>query len=227
MAQDISFGTDGWRAVIADGFTFDNVRRVTEAIAVAARGLEPPAGVDRNALVVGYDRRFLSREFAEAVAETLRIAGYRVILSTAPTPSQAISFTAHHRKLVGGIVVTASHNPAKYNGLKFKAWYGGSALPETYEAISASLGQRHTRDGGSLSEENILDDYVEAVRGQLDVALLRSAKLSILHDPIHGAAATLPSKILGLDYVGGERIRSGERTDATVVDGIRGDVNPS
>src|SRR5512141_1806181 len=123
MPLDISFGTDGWRAVIADGFTFDSVRRVSEAIAVAARTLEPPADIDRNALVVGFDRRFLSREFALTVAEALRVAGFRVVLSDAPTPSQTISFTARHRRVLGGIVVTASHNPAKYNGLKFKAWY--------------------------------------------------------------------------------------------------------
>src|SRR5437660_8330162 len=98
--QEITFGTDGWRAVIADGFTFDNVRRVSEAIAVAARGLEPPDAIDRNALVVGFDRRFLSREFAVLVAETLRDAGFRVVLSNAPTPSQTISFTAWHRRLL-------------------------------------------------------------------------------------------------------------------------------
>src|SRR5438046_7150968 len=149
----ISFGTDGWRAVIADGFTFHTVRRVSDAIAVAARGLEPPPGVDRNALAVGFDRRFLSREFAVVVAETLRVAGYRVLLASAPTPSQTISFTAHHRKLLGGVVVTASHNPARYNGLKFKAWYGGSALPEMYGAISEALGKRTAREGGSMVED--------------------------------------------------------------------------
>src|SRR5438874_7438229 len=90
MSQAITFGTDGWRAVIADGFTFDNVRRVTNAVGVAARSLEPPPDVDRNALAVGYDRRFLSREFAEVVAETLRAAGYRVVLSKSPVPSQTI-----------------------------------------------------------------------------------------------------------------------------------------
>src|SRR5256885_9907923 len=152
----ISFGTDGWRAVIADGFTFDNVRRVSDAIAVAARGLEPPPGIDRNALAVGFDRRFLSREFAEVVAETLRIAGYRVVLSNAPTPSQTISFTAHHRQLLGGVVVTASHNPAKYNGLKFKAWYGGSALPETYAAIAPALAPKDRRDSRTAIGDDII-----------------------------------------------------------------------
>lgn len=88
MSEPITFGTDGWRAVIAEHFTFDNVRRVSEAIAVAARTLQPPAGIDRNTLVVGYDRRFLSREFAVTVADVLRTAGYRVILSKQPTPSQ-------------------------------------------------------------------------------------------------------------------------------------------
>src|SRR5262249_52407597 len=143
-----------------DGLTFDNVRRVTSAVGVAARSLQPPADVDRNALAVGYDRRFLSREFAEVVAETLRAAGYRVILSKSPTPSQTISFTARHRKLLGGVVVTASHNPAKYNGIKFKAWYGGSALPEMYGAIADALDRSDARAGGSVSDEDLLDDYV-------------------------------------------------------------------
>lgn len=208
MSQAITFGTDGWRAVIADGFTFDNVRRVSEAIAVAARTLEPPAGIDRNALVVGFDRRFLSREFASLVAETLSAAGFRVVLSNAPTPSQTISFTAWHRKLLGGVVVTASHNPAKYNGLKFKAWYGGSGLPEMYAAIAGALGQSSRRDGGAIEESDLLVDYVAALQAQLDVP--KTAKVRILHDPIYGVSSGLPSRILGVDV-------------AT----IRGEINPS
>jgi phosphomannomutase len=206
MSGPISFGTDGWRAVIAEAFTFDNVRLVSDAIAAAARSLNPPDEVDRNALAVGFDRRFLSREFANAVAESLRGAGYRVVLSDRATPSQTISFTARHRKLLGGVMVTASHNPAKYNGLKFKAWYGGSALPEMYDAIASSLGDREAREGGTIVEENILDDYIDAVRAQLD----GQHSLRILHDPIYGASSGIPSRVLGRD-----------------VDTIRGDVNPS
>jgi len=226
--RSLTFGTDGWRAVIAEDFTFENVRLVSDAIAVAARTLAPPVGIDRNALIVGYDRRFLSREFADTVAESLRASGYHVLLSKHPTPSQTISFTAKHRSVLGGVMVTASHNPAKYNGLKFKAWYGGSALPETYAAIAARVGQRDTRDGGGIEEVNILDDYVDAVRGQLDLDLLRSAKLNILHDPIHGTAAAIPSRVLGLDYVGAQRIirREACDDDESCIDGIRGDVNP-
>ena len=206
MSQAITFGTDGWRAVIADGFTFDNVRRVSDAIAVAARTLQPPDGIDRNALVVGFDRRFLSREFASLVAETLKAAGFRVVLSNAPTPSQTISFTAWRRKLLGGVVVTASHNPAKYNGLKFKAWYGGSGLPEMYATIASALGQKTAREGGSIEASDLLDDYVAALRAQVAVA----KNVRILHDPIHGVSSGLPSRILGRDV-------------AT----IRGEINPS
>jgi phosphomannomutase len=204
MTEPIVFGTDGWRAVIAEQFTFDNVRRVADAIAVAARTLKPPAHIDANTLLVGFDRRFLSREFAAVVADSLQGAGFRVVVSDRPTPSQTISFTALHRKILGGVMVTASHNPARYNGLTFKAWYGGSALPETYAAISANVGNRDARGGGSQSEENILDDYIEALRGQLDLDLLRSAKLAILHDPIHGAGASIPSRLLAVHAIRGE-----------------------
>ncbi|HEX8153743.1 MAG TPA: phosphoglucomutase/phosphomannomutase family protein, partial [Thermoanaerobaculia bacterium] len=226
---DIVFGTDGWRAVIADTFTFDNVRRVCSAIAVAARGLEPPADIDRNTLIVGFDRRFLSKEFARVAAEVLRDGGYRVVLSDKPMPSQAVSWTALHRKVLGGVIVTASHNPARYNGIKFKAWYGGSALPEMYEAVAANVGKTAQRDGGSIAEENLLDDYLGGVRAQLDVTKIRNAKLAILHDPIHGVASSLPSRILGVDYIGNARILwpEGQPREVTLVDAIRGDVNPS
>src|SRR2546428_3160543 len=165
----IVFGTDGWRAVIADGFTFDNVRRVSAAIGVAASTLEPPKNIDRSTLAVGYDRRFLSREFAQAVAETLRDAGYRVILSNAPTPSQTVAFTAAHRKILGGVIVTASHNPAQYNGIKFKAWYGGSALSGTYKAVADALRHRGARGGGADAGKGLLSGYDADVRAQLDV----------------------------------------------------------
>ena len=149
MSDSIAFGTDGWRAVIADQFTFDNVRRVADAIAVAARTLRAAGRRSTRTRSSSASTAVFSRASSpRVVAESLRAAGFRVILSDRPTPSQTISFTARHRSVLGGVVVTASHNPAKYNGIKFKAWYGGSALPEMYEAIAASIGKRDAREGG-------------------------------------------------------------------------------
>lgn len=213
-AHDIHFGTDGWRAVIGDGFTFETVRLVARAIGVAARGFAPPPGIDRNALVVGYDRRFLSREFARVAAEELAAAGYAVQLSASPLPSQAVSYTAWKRKVLGGVIITASHNPAAYNGVKFKGWYGGSALPEMYTAIAGRIGESASRDGGSITEADFLEDYCQALRGAVDLEVLRNAGLRILHDPIHGVAAGIPARVLG----------EGSRSTVTT---LRGEVNPS
>jgi len=222
---DIEFGTDGWRAVIGDQFTFHNVRRVSDAIGVAARRFDVPPEVDRNSLVVGYDRRFLSREFAQEVAESLKLAGFRVLLSDAPTPSQTIAFTARRRNLLGGVVVTASHNPAKYNGIKFKGWYGGSGLAPMYAEIAGALDQRERRSGGSIGQADLLEDYVEALRQRIDAAGIRNSRMRILHDPIHGVAASIPSRVLGVDYIGSYGLRDGEQTGGSLVTTIRGNVN--
>lgn len=212
MSHEIAFGTDGWRAVIADAFTFDNVRLVTRAITVAAQRFEAPPSVDRNTLVVGYDRRFLSAEFSAEVAVVLRDAGFHVLLSDAPTPSQNISHAVRARNALAGVIVTASHNPAKYNGLKVKGWYGGSALPEMYHAVAQNLGREAKRAGGSIEPADILTPYVEALRGHVDVAAIRSAGTRILHDPIYGAASAIPARVLG---------------GPGLVETIRGEVNPS
>lgn len=224
--SDIVFGTDGWRAVIADQFTFENVRLVTDAIAVAASALEPPSHIQRDKLVVGYDRRFLSREFAHEVALTLSKAGFDVFLSSSPLPSQTVSFSAKQRNFLGGVVVTASHNPAEYNGIKFKGWYGGSALPETYTAIASSLGKSKRTGGGSVTEVDFLSDYVAALAELVDVERIRSAELKILHDPIHGVSANLPARILGTleQHDDGTLHRTSRRSP--VVRTVRGEWNP-
>jgi phosphomannomutase len=222
----IVFGTDGWRAVIADGFTFENVRRVCEAIGVAAKTMFAPEEIHRDRLVVGYDRRFLSPDFAQEAALVLSRAGFDVALSQGPTPSQAISWAAAHRKVLGGVIITASHNPARYNGIKFKGWYGGSALPGMYAAIAGALGKKEESGGGSVVETDLLEEYVEALRARLDVDLLRAAKLRILHDPIYGVAAGIPSRVLGIDGVE-SHLLSSESSGMTSVTTIRGETNPS
>lgn len=210
---EINFGTDGWRDVIAENFTFDNVRRVARAMGMAVRTLEPPPEIDRNTLLVSYDRRFLSRRFAETVAEEISSLGLHVLLSTSPTPSQTVSHAAKERSLIGGVMVTASHNPAEYNGLKFKAWYGGSAVPSIYKAIEEAIDRKPgTSEKGSITEVDILSDYLAALQDSLDLEVLRRGALHILHDPIHGVASGLPERILG---------------DAAAVTTIRGDYNPS
>lgn len=229
MQHDIRFGTDGWRAVIADGFTFENVRVISDAIGVAARGFEAPTGVDRNTLIVGYDRRFLSEQFAQEAALTLSKSGFDVLLSNAPTPSQTISYSAKHRRALGGVVITASHNPASYNGVKFKGWYGGSALPETYAAIADNLGQQDRRGGGSITEVDLLDDYVGALQQLVNVDTIRASNLKIVHDPIHGASAFLVNRVLGVDAKnsrGGGAAEYGARQSPTLTV-LRGEVNPS
>ena len=210
---DIHFGTDGWRDVIAERFTFDNVRRVARAMGVAARALEPPAGIDRNTVIVSYDRRFLSRRFAESVAEELAGLGIHVLLSTSPTPSQTVSHAVKERGLIGGVMVTASHNPAEYNGLKFKAWYGGSAVPSIYQAIEDAIdAPAATKGQGMVTDADILSGYLVALQDALDLETLRSGDLHILHDPIHGVASGLPERIVG---------------SAARITTIRGEYNPS
>jgi phosphomannomutase len=213
MPDHIEFGTDGWRAVIAEGFTFANVRRVARAIAVAARRLEPPDTVDRGTLAVGWDRRFLSRELAGTVAEQLERSGYRVLLSAAATPSQTISHAVLRRNILGGVMVTASHNPARYNGLKFKAWYGGSAVPSIYRSIAEAIDREAPAgEGGSIETVDFLSDYVAGLRSHLDLDLLRQSRLRMLHDPIYGVASGIPERVL---------------EDAADVVTIRGEENPS
>lgn len=216
MTDRIVFGTDGWRAVIGDAFTFDNVRLVSGAIAVAARAMNVPETVDRDTLVVGFDRRFLSAEFARVAAGVLGDAGYNVLLSDSPVPSPAVSHAVARRHALGGVVITASHNPAAYNGIKFKGWYGGSALPAMYAAIIDALGQREMREGGRVTETDILSPYVDELRSRVDVAAIRSAGTSILHDPIHGVAAGVVERVLEIEGAG----------NTPLVSTVRGEENP-
>src|SRR5208337_2084527 len=131
----IKFGTDGWRGIIADDFTFTNVRRVAAAIAQYVREESEPA----RGLIVGYDMRFLSAGFAQETAEALAAAGIPVWLAKAGTPTPAVSYAVVARKTAGAVMITASHNPYRWNGVKFKAPYGGSADPGIIHRIEIHL----------------------------------------------------------------------------------------
>ena len=129
--DEIKFGTDGWRGVIADDYTFANVRRVAGAIASYVLKKEDP----RRGIVIGYDTRFGSRRFAEATAEIIALAGIPVKLANDYTPTPALSYAVKTLGTAGGVMITSSHNPWSWNGVKFKATYGGSATPGIIKQI--------------------------------------------------------------------------------------------
>src|SRR6266567_6081683 len=141
--MSIKFGTDGWRAVIAEDFTFANVDRVAQATADHWSG-NPVAGTKKE-VVVGFDRRFLSDQFARRAAEVFCGNGFQVVLTAQPTPTPAVSFAVKARRAVGGVMITASHNPAAFNGFKLKAHYGGSAETAACQAVEALLDQNPVR----------------------------------------------------------------------------------
>jgi len=119
----IKFGTDGWRAVIAEDFTFANLDRVSQATADYWKA-NPVAGTEQR-VIVGYDRRFLSDQFGRRAAEIFAGNGYDVVLTSDPTPTPAVSFAVKAQRAVGGVMITASHNPPAFNGFKLKSWFGG------------------------------------------------------------------------------------------------------
>lgn len=131
MSTQIKFGTDGWRGIIADDFTFDNVRRVGNAMAVYVRKNEDVS----KGLVVGYDTRFVSRQAAEIISDVLAGAGIPVRLSDDYTPTPALSYAVKNLGAAGGVMITSSHNPYQWNGVKYKAFYGGSGKPSIIAAI--------------------------------------------------------------------------------------------
>jgi alpha-D-glucose phosphate-specific phosphoglucomutase len=150
----IHFGTDGWRAVISDTFTFHNLRLVSQAIADAVRserwnsGVPLPETADPHKMVVGFDTRFLSDRYAADVARVLAANGFTVYLAQSDAPTPAISFSVRHLGAIGGVMITASHNAPRYNGVKLKAAYGCSALPEQCRHVEVYLNDNEQRGRG-------------------------------------------------------------------------------
>ena len=136
----IKFGTDGWRAVIAQEYTFDNVRAV--AAALAAHLLKNQKQRAQNGVAIGYDTRFLSTEFAQAVAQTIAAAGIPVLLSDRDSATPAIAWAVRSRNLAAGVMITASHNPPKWNGFKFFLPSGCSADKEATASVESMLGKK-------------------------------------------------------------------------------------
>jgi len=196
----IEFGTDGWRAVIAEDFTFENVRIVTQAIADYVKesfGQNPK-------LAAGYDTRFMSKDFAKVACEVLAGNGIEVLLSDSPATTPAVSLAIKEKKLDGGIMITASHNPPKYNGIKFKTQFAGSAGVEITKKIEGNLykhsplilGFDQAVKEGKIKIHDAKPDYVRFVNKYIDMRLLKNKKFKVIFDALHGAAAEYPELIL-------------------------------
>jgi phosphomannomutase len=185
MAQEIKFGTDGWRGIIADDFTFDNVRRVAGAIASYVLNNEDP----RRGVIVGYDCRFASPDAARVVSEVLTQAGIPVKLANDYTPTPAVSYAVKHQGAAGGVMVTSSHNPWNWNGVKFKGNFGGSATPAIMKKIEAELaaGARPKGTPASMEEVDLKQAYVAAICAFADMDLIASTKFKFAVDAMHGS----------------------------------------
>jgi phosphomannomutase len=204
-------GTDGWRGVIARECTFETIGALAEATALYTLSPPHPAGVSPNRIVIGWDRRFLSKELAGEAAVRLCEAGLHVLLSDRAVPTPAVSLAVRSMRLKGGIIITASHNPAAYNGFKYKGHYGGSATPEIYGAIEALVGQRAPEaDGGTIELVDLETPYRQAIAGQVDVDAIRDAAIRVLVDPLHGAGGTTIAAIAGRGRTTVETMRAEE-----------------
>ncbi len=206
MALPIKFGTDGWRGVIAADFTFDNVAKVALATANYFRKHKKI----RKGIVIGYDARFLSREFAEKTAEVLANRGIRVIISDAISSTPMVSLLTRNLGAAGGVVITASHNPAEYNGFKIKGDFGGPAHPEMVAKVEKELARvfknklpagksyAESLKAGKIRTMDFTAAYVEDVRKKMDVELIKRAGFRIAYDAMHGAGMGVMDRIVPL-----------------------------
>ena len=218
MDSPIKFGTDGWRGIIAEDFTFANVRRCAQGLADYLRAV----GSAGNGLVVGYDTRFASKEFAETVASVVSASEIPVFLCVQPAPTPVVSHQVVQRQAAGGVVITSSHNPAAWSGFKFKSAEGGSAsqaVTDVLELCIDSAGPpKHLalEEGRTLGLVQDVDPnpaYRESIAGLVDLEKIRDAGLSVMVDSMHGA---------GAGYIAG--LLQGGRT--SVVE-LRGEANPA
>src|SRR6202035_3653597 len=193
MTAPIKFGTDGWRGIIADDFTFDNVRRVAGAIAAYVLKHEDP----RRGLVVGYDTRFISPRAARIAAEVLSAAGIPVKLANDYTPTPAVSYAVKHRGAAGGVMVTSSHNPWNWNGVKFKGKFGGSATPAIMKRIEEELraGAMPQGSRAAIEEADLKTPYIAAVCRFANVNLIGKTKFKFAVDSMYGSGRGILSGI--------------------------------
>ena len=196
----IKFGTDGWRGVIADDFTFANVEVAAQAVADYIRN----QGREEEGLAIGYDRRFLSREFAETIAGVSAGNEIKVILSDNPLSTPALSYAVISNKTSAGIIVTASHNPPKFNGIKFKCDFGGSAPSEVTSQIESYLGKSKIRkvpleEGkkkGLIKGKDMTAPYLKNLESYLDLEVIKKGNLRVVYDTMFGVGEDYLQRVL-------------------------------
>jgi phosphomannomutase len=210
----IKFGTDGWRGIIADDFTFQNVRYTAQGIANYLRRKERPS------VVIGFDCRFASENFAAEVARVMAAAGIHTYLTDAPSPTQVSSWTILDKKADGAVVVTASHNPAEFSGIKYKPEYGGSASPEVVAELESEIamvidtGRVELSDLEEATQAGLVEvvdprpSYRAQVARMVDLDALKAAGLKVLHDPMYGSGAGYVVDLLAGGKTVAEQIRS-------------------
>ena len=200
--EEIKFGTDGWRAVIAEGFTFANLERVAQATAEHWKKHRPRG--TRKKVVIGCDRRFLADQFAERTAEVFAGNGFEVILGASPAPTPAVSFAVKAEKAVGGLVITASHNPARFCGFKLKGHFGGSAAPKACQAVEALLDAKPVKRVDLclakrrrlLRVKDLHGPHARAICKLVDFELIANSGLNFAHDALFGVGAGVFENIL-------------------------------
>ena len=202
MTTQIEFGTDGWRGIIADDFTFDNVRRVGNAMAHYVHQHEDAS----KGLVVGYDTRFASQRAAEIISEVLAAAGIAVRLSDDYTPTPALSYAVKNLGAAGGVMITSSHNPFNWNGVKYKAGYGGSGTPAIMKAIEGELDSplAAAGKGGSVTVTDFKTPYIAAIKNFVDLKLIEKAGFKFAIDVMYGAGRGVLKGIFaesGIDHL--------------------------
>jgi len=213
--SSIKFGTDGWRGVIAEDYTFANARIVAQAIARYVVRCEDA----RKGVIIGYDHRFASDGIASAVADVISATGTSIFLTDKPCPTPAVSLLVRQRGAAGGLMITASHNPYQWNGIKYKASYGSSALPSIVTQIESDLDVVQRESVPPLPpRKNLIHPleprapYLDTLEKLVDWQRLRDAKLRFVFDPMHGSATGLLPELF--------------RRNGIVCDEIRGARDP-
>ena len=195
--MQIKFGTDGWRAVIAEDFTFSNLDRVAQATAAYWSG-NPVPGTQR-AVIVGYDRRFLSDAFGRRTAEIFAANDFQVTLTSEPTPTPSVSYAVKQQQAVGGVMITASHNPPIFNGFKLKSHFGASAESTTCQAVEAQLDRSPIPSAGkgdAITVKDVRPAHFAALKKLVDFKLIAKSKLRFAHEALFGVGAGCFERIL-------------------------------